>query len=108
MTTGAFQARPLTEAEIAQALASLPGWKYADRALVKVVDFHCFADAICFMIHAASEADALDHHPEWMNCDRRVHIRLRTHASSGVVTRLDLELARRMQALLPDADVQRD
>jgi 4a-hydroxytetrahydrobiopterin dehydratase len=104
MTTGSFQARPLNEAEIDQALVDLPGWAHADRALVKVVDFPTFDDAICFMMHAAGEADVLDHHPEWTNCNRRVQIRLTTHAAGGAVTRLDLVLARRMQSLLPDAD----
>lgn len=104
MTTGAFQARPLSEAEISLALADLPGWVHANRALVKVVEFPTFDDAIGFMMHAASEAEVLDHHPEWTNCDRRVQIRLTTHAAGGAVTRLDVVLARRMQSLLPDAD----
>lgn len=104
MNTGSFQARPLSEAEISLALADLPGWTHADRALVKVVDFPTFDDAICFMMHAAGEAEAIDHHPEWTNCNRRVLIRLTTHAAGGAVTRLDLVLARRMQSLLPDAD----
>jgi len=106
VTAGAFHSRPLSDAEVAVALAGLPGWAHADHALVKVVDFPSFDDAICFVLHAASEADALDHHPEWTNCNRRMQIRLTTHAAGGVVTRMDLELARRMQALLPDANIQ--
>ncbi len=106
MTAGAFHSRPLTAAEIEVALAGLPGWVHTDHALVKVVEFPSFEDAICFVMHAASEAEALDHHPEWTNCHRRLQLRLTTHAAGGVVTRLDLELARRMQALLPDADIQ--
>lgn len=106
MNTGASHSRPLSEAEILVALRSLPGWEHAGRSLNKAVEFSSFDDAICFMMHAASEADVLDHHPEWTNCNRRVQIRLTTHAAGGVVTRMDLELARRMQALLPDTDVQ--
>lgn len=107
MTTGAFHSRPLSDTEISLALANLPGWEYADRALNKAVEFGSFDDAISFIMHAAGEADALDHHPEWTNCNRRVRIRLTTHAAGGVVTRMDLELARRMQLLLPDTDGQR-
>lgn len=106
MTTGASHSRPLSDAEVMLALKSLPGWEHVDRALNKAVEFASFDDAICFMMHAASEADVLDHHPEWTNCNRRVQIRLTTHAAGSVVTRMDLELARRMQALLPDTDEQ--
>ncbi len=53
------------------------------------------------MMLAASEADALDHHPDWSNHSNRVDIRLTTHDSRDQVTRVDLELARRMQAYLP-------
>lgn len=106
MTAGASHSRPLSDAEVMLALKSLPGWEHADRALNKAVEFASFDDAICFMMHAASEADVLDHHPEWTNCNRRVQIRLTTHAAGSVVTRMDLELARRMQALLPDTDAQ--
>lgn len=106
MTTGAFHSRLLSDGEISLALATLPGWEHADRALHKAVEFGSFDDAIGFMMHAASEAAALDHHPEWTNCNRRVRIRLTTHAAGGVVTPMDLELARRMQSLLPDTDVQ--
>lgn len=102
MTTEAFHPRPLSDPEIAQALEALPGWSHAGGALVNEIEFPSFSDAVCFMMHAASEADALDHHPDWSNCNRRLKIRLTTHAAGGRVTRIDVALARRMHALLPD------
>lgn len=102
MTTEAFHLQPLSGAEIAAALETLPGWAHRDGALFREVVFASFSEAIDFMLHAADEADALDHHPDWANCHRQVRIRLTTHAAGDRVTRVDLLLARRMQALLPD------
>jgi 4a-hydroxytetrahydrobiopterin dehydratase len=101
MSPGSSRLRPLTGDEIAIALRDLPGWSHENHALVRSACFLSFDDAICFMMLAASEADALDHHPDWSNHSNRVDIRLTTHDSRDQVTRVDLELARRMQAYLP-------
>lgn len=101
MNPGSSRLRPLTDDEIALALRELPGWSHANHALVRSACFLSFDDAIFFMMFAASEADALDHHPDWSNYNNRVDIRLTTHASHDQVNRIDLELARRMQAFLP-------
>ena len=50
------------------------------------------------MTGAAIHAQALNHHPDWSNTYSRVEISLSTHDAGGV-TALDLELARRMEAL---------
>lgn len=101
MSPGSSSLRPLDDAEIAIALRDLPGWSHTNHALVRSASFFSFDDAICFMMFAASEADALDHHPDWSNYNNRVEIRLTTHDNGDQVTRVDLELARRMQAFLP-------
>jgi 4a-hydroxytetrahydrobiopterin dehydratase len=46
----------------------------------------------------AREAEALDHHPEWLNVYNRVVIDLTTHDATGI-TALDFELARRAEDL---------
>lgn len=94
--------RPLSDEEIALALRDLPGWSQEKQALVCTINFQSFDDAICFMMHSASEADVLDHYPEWSNFKQRVDIRLTTHATDNRITRLDVELARRMQKFLPE------
>lgn len=103
MTTEASHPRPLSAEEVAAALEALPGWSHRAGALYKEVEFASFGAAMDFMMHAASEADALDHHPDWSNCHRRVRICLTTHAAGDRVTRVDLVLARRLQDLFPDA-----
>lgn len=89
---------PLTDAELAAALAGLPGWTEVDGRLCAEFRFADFAAAFAFMTAVAAEAEALDHHPDWSNSWNTVTVALRTH-DVGALTGLDVELARRMSAL---------
>ncbi len=89
--------KPLPRTKIAAALENLPGWKFRRDALAKTFKFGSFREAISFMVHAAFEADAMNHHPEWTNVYDRLSIRLSTHDAGGKVTAKDVELARRIQ-----------
>jgi len=88
--------KPLTAKKIAAELKHLPGWSWEHAALAKTFEFADFRDALTFMVRAGFEAEALNHHPEWMNVYKTVAVRLTTHAAGGQVTALDFELARRM------------
>ena len=93
-------ARPalLSEGEITNGLAELPGWEREDHALVRSYRFGSFGEAMGFMVRAGMAAERLDHHPDWSNSYRDVHVRLTTHrAQDGAgLTRLDLALAAAM------------
>ena len=89
--------KPLPKAKIAAALENLPGWKLRGDALAKTFKFHSFREAFSFMVHAAFEAEAMNHHPDWSNVYDRVTIRLSTHEAGSRVTAKDIELARRIQ-----------
>lgn len=91
---------PLDEEEIEHALTHLPGWSRSADALVKTIEFDNFRAALAFMLRAGFEADAMDHHPEWTNIYNKVVVRLNTHDAGGKVTAKDVELARRMEAVL--------
>ena len=58
-----------------------------------------FREAMSFMVRAAFEAEALNHHPEWTNVYDRVVVRLNTHDAGGKVTAKDVELAKRIQEI---------
>lgn len=90
-------AQPLTPAEIATALASLPGWQLERDALAKEFKFGSFREAMSFMIRVAFEAEAMDHHPEWTNVYNRVTIRLNTHDAGGKITEKDVALAKKIE-----------
>jgi len=93
-------ARPtrLSDAEVSQRVAALPGWSVKDGKLHKSLTFADFAQAFAFMTDVAREAEALNHHPEWFNVYNRVAIDLTTHDAGGITT-LDFELARRADDL---------
>jgi 4a-hydroxytetrahydrobiopterin dehydratase len=87
----------LSDAEVTQRLAGLPGWSVKAGKLHRELTFADFTQAFAFMGDVAREADALDHHPEWFNVYNRVVIDLTTHDAAGITT-LDFELARRAEA----------
>ncbi len=94
---------PLSQGEIAERLASLPGWTHADGALRREFVFADFPEAFAFMTRVALAAEKLDHHPEWTNVWSRVSVVLTTHDAGGV-TALDLELAGVMHRLMRNGD----
>ena len=85
--------------EITQALATLDGWTLQAGKLHKTFTFTDFIAAWGWMSRAALIAQSLDHHPEWFNVYGTVRVDLNTHDADGI-TRLDIELATRMNALL--------
>lgn len=60
----------LTETEIAEMLAVLPGWSrlHAREAIGKSYKFTNFREAFSFMAEVALYAEKIDHHPEWTKC----------------------------------------
>ena len=76
-------------------------------AIRKVWKFRSFSEAWGFMSRAALIAEKLNHHPEWSNVYNVVDVTLTTHDCHGL-SNLDLELARKMDKLAPEATVQRD
>jgi 4a-hydroxytetrahydrobiopterin dehydratase len=81
-----------TDAQIADALESLPGWSHDGDAIVKSFRFADFRSALAFMHRAAGPVEEMDHHPEWTNVFDRVDIRLTSHDTGGVTGR-DVQLA---------------
>jgi 4a-hydroxytetrahydrobiopterin dehydratase len=89
----------LTEAQLQESLAALSGWEVKAGKLHKTYQFADFSQAWGFMSRAALIAEKMDHHPEWFNVYRTVRVDLNTHDAGGI-TRLDVELAQKMDALL--------
>ena len=92
-------AQPLSTAEIARLPELLPAWRLQNGKLHRECRFADFSAAFAFMVRVALAAETLGHHPEWSNVWNRVVIDLTTHDTGGL-SRLDLELARRIDALL--------
>jgi 4a-hydroxytetrahydrobiopterin dehydratase len=94
-------ANTLTDGEIEEALAELDAWSLKNGKLNRVFEFANFVQAFGFMTSAAIEAEKMNHHPEWSNVYSKVNVELVTHDAGGV-TNLDIELARKMNALAGD------
>jgi 4a-hydroxytetrahydrobiopterin dehydratase len=87
----------LESAELAAALADLPGWSRVENraAITKSFKFNDFSAAFGFMTRTALVAEKMDHHPEWFNVYNKVDVILATHSAGGI-TALDIDLARAM------------
>ena len=92
-------AQPLGSSQIASLASDLPAWRLVDGKLHRELRFADFSEAFGFMTRVALAAEQLGHHPEWSNVWNRVVIDLTTHDSGGL-TSLDVELARRIDALV--------
>jgi 4a-hydroxytetrahydrobiopterin dehydratase len=88
----------LSETQIREALASLPGWALAGGKLHRDYQFADFVHAFGFMATAAIAIEARNHHPEWSNVWNRVAVDLTTHDAGGI-TQKDVDLARTLEAL---------
>jgi 4a-hydroxytetrahydrobiopterin dehydratase len=87
----------MTDQEVAQELAKLPGWSLENGKLHRAFQFADFVEAFGFMARAALVAEAMGHHPDWSNVWNRVTVDLSTHSIDGI-SRLDFELAAKIQA----------
>jgi 4a-hydroxytetrahydrobiopterin dehydratase len=85
---------------VARALADLPLWSGDADGLRRTVELPTFRDAVAAIVAIADVAEAMDHHPDVDLRWRTLHLVLVSHSAGGV-SELDLELARRIDALLP-------
>jgi 4a-hydroxytetrahydrobiopterin dehydratase len=83
-----------------EAQQSLPDWRVEGNKLTRTFRFPDFIAAWGFMTRVALIAQSMDHHPEWFNVYGTVTIALNTHDAGGI-TSLDVELAHRIDALIP-------
>lgn len=76
------------------------GWSEVEGrdAITRTYVFRNFVEAFGFMTRVALVAEKMDHHPEWSNVYKTVVVTLTTHDAGGL-SHLDVDLARRMDAL---------
>ena len=89
----------LSDIAIQRELGSLPGWSRRGGTLQKTFAFPTFPAAIAFVNRVAEAAEAMEHHPDLDIRYTKVAAALSTHSAGGI-TQLDLDLARRMDALV--------
>lgn len=93
-------AEPLAEAEIREALRSLPEWALDGASITRTARLSGFTSAIGLVNAVADAAEAANHHPDiCVTGYRNVRFELTTHAS-GAVTGRDIELAAQIDRLV--------
>ncbi len=90
--------RAMTEDEVVAGLAALPAWSGDTGAIQRSVQAPTFLAAVQLVTEIAAVAEEMDHHPDIDIRWRTVRLALSTHDAGGV-TVLDLEQARRIDAL---------
>lgn len=96
-------AEPLTDAELADALVTLPEWSHEGDSIRRAVRVADFRAAVALVGAVADAAEAADHHPDIaITRYRNVAFTLSTHAA-GAITRRDIELASEIDRLVSAA-----
>jgi len=90
--------RLLSDEEIVEGLAGLPGWDRDGDEIVRDFRFADFAEAFGFMTTCAELSEELNHHPDWRNVYSSVSVRLTTHDVGGL-SPYDLRWAERASSI---------
>ena len=89
----------LTNDQINEALAKLPGWTFAEDKLSREYRFANFTEAMGFINEMAFACEKASPHPELFNVYSRVEIGLTTHDAGNKVTEKDVELAAEIEKI---------
>jgi 4a-hydroxytetrahydrobiopterin dehydratase len=90
---------PLSQKEIEDRLAELPGWSLDTDRLTRTFRLGSHFAATAMVVHIAQVQEELNHHSELSLGYNTVALAVNTHSAGGVVTEKDFELARRVQDL---------
>ncbi|MFN5459127.1 MAG: 4a-hydroxytetrahydrobiopterin dehydratase [Bacteroidota bacterium] len=75
-------------------------WETKDNAFYREFCFKDFKEAFEFMKKVAIICEEANHHPYWWNNYNRIGIKLCTHDLGNRITKLDYELAEKINKLL--------
>jgi 4a-hydroxytetrahydrobiopterin dehydratase len=90
----------LTDAEVQERLARLPGWKLEGAAIQRVYQFKDFLGAMAFVNQLAELAEAAGHHPDIDIRYNKVTLGLTTHDAGGL-TENDAKMAAQIGEKFP-------
>jgi 4a-hydroxytetrahydrobiopterin dehydratase len=90
----------LLDAEaVTAALRGLVDWSGDTKAITRTAELATFPDAVAVVDRVAVVAEEMNHHPDIDIRWRTLTFRCATHSAGGV-TRLDIELARRIDEIV--------
>jgi 4a-hydroxytetrahydrobiopterin dehydratase len=88
----------LSDAEIEERLAGLPGWERSGDAIEKRFECGDFVGSVRFVQSVVEPAEAMNHHPDLTISWATVTVTVSTHSEGGL-TAGDFELAGKIDAL---------
>jgi 4a-hydroxytetrahydrobiopterin dehydratase len=88
----------LTDEQITERLAGVPGWTRQGNAIAHVTKLADFKAAILYVGAVAYLAEAVNHHPDITIEWNKVTLTLSTHSAGGLTTN-DFALAEQINAL---------
>jgi 4a-hydroxytetrahydrobiopterin dehydratase len=88
----------LSDAEVQERLAELPGWERNGEAIEKSFRRGDFVGSVEFASSLVEPAEAMNHHPDLAISWDTVTVTLSTHSEGGL-TANDFELAEKIDAL---------
>ena len=92
---------PLSQKEIEDRLAELPGWSVDGDRLARSYRLGSHFAATAMVVHIAQVQEKLDHHSDLTLGNNTVYLTVNTHSIGGAITELDFNLARRVEELAP-------
>ncbi|GAA2556015.1 MULTISPECIES: 4a-hydroxytetrahydrobiopterin dehydratase [Streptomyces] len=92
---------PLSQKEIGDRLADLPGWSLDGDRLTRSYRLGSHFAAAAMVVHIARVQEELDHHSDLTLGYHTVSLSVHTHSAGGAVTEKDFELARKVEDLAP-------
>lgn len=82
----------LSEDELEEYLAEMPGWELVGKAIEREFEFEDFVGSVRFVDALVAPAEAMNHHPDLAISWNKVTVTITNHAEGGV-TMKDLDLA---------------
>ncbi|MGA4838674.1 4a-hydroxytetrahydrobiopterin dehydratase [Streptomyces sp. G45] len=97
---------PLSQKEIEDRLAELPGWSLSGDRITRSYRLGSHFAATALVVHISQTQEELGHHAELTLGYDTVELSVHTHSAGGALTALDFELARRVEELAPGHGAQ--
>jgi len=92
---------PLSQKEIEDRLAELPGWSLDGDRIARSYRLGSHFAAAALVVHIAQVQEELGHHSDLTLGYNTVSLSVNTHSAGGAVTDLDFALAHRVEDLAP-------
>jgi len=92
---------PLSQKEIEDRLAELPGWSVEGDRLARTYRLGGHFAATALVVHIAQIQDELNHHSDLTLGYNTVALSVNTHSAGDTVTDLDFGLAQRVEEIAP-------